>query len=606
MSKKELIKFGIKGIDAFQDNYQIFFDRLVRGYKSMTGKDPAGLDLLKVKMEARDKAMQTTKVVDMKGKTLDPDKTIMGGTQEGITGLPKGPRPFGDNIRDAYSKAGRDRKDATEMIEALDSPGAKQSYEIFEEALGVRLYGDETFEELMIIKETGKHPRNKADGGRIGFKEGNGVFDEDAEKAALGKRVRELMDEGFDFGDAVKEAMKEGYKAGGRVGYSRGKLVLKGIETLFSGAKKNKKLTDDEYEDFVEELGGEDMLEAYDFDGTVGSAQRILKEQKDYMDDMYDQYKTGKLDPEPGDKSEARKIFLERKLEDMEMSGDKRLMTVDEIEELSSFDLGSEMDVAKSLAPKMVERLQLKQKYPGITDDLLDKILIDDNVQRKAEVLATMDEAFRMMEKGKGTDEILQTFKNVTRTKQADGGRVGLYRGGGADMGADNTASDTGPGGGETDTGPSFTGDSIGPSAPKDLGFIGGGPTVSPTLTTKGPTLVGPGPTVDPRFGGYTPSTFDPGRRNIFQKGFDLVKRTVTNPFVRNLGFGILGGPIGAKFGLSRQIDMFNKARAVKGLYDSLGPIADQTMEDVLEDETGQTTALYKDGGLVTLFTEKR
>ena len=47
------------------------------------------------------------------------------------------------------------------MIKALDSPGAKKSYEIMEEALGVRLYGDETFEELMQIKETGVHPRGE-------------------------------------------------------------------------------------------------------------------------------------------------------------------------------------------------------------------------------------------------------------------------------------------------------------------------------------------------------------------------------------------------------------------------------------------------------------
>jgi len=107
-------------------------------------------------------------------------------------------------------------------------------------------------------------------------------------------------------------------------------------------------------------------------------------------------------------------------------------MTVDEIEELSNFDLQAEMDVAKSLAPKMVERLELKQKYPGITDDLLDKILIDDNMQRKAEVLATMDEAIKMMEKGKSSDEIVETFKNVTRTKQADGGIMrSAYAGGG-------------------------------------------------------------------------------------------------------------------------------------------------------------------------------
>ena len=207
MSKKKLLEFGLKEADAFQKNFKIIFDRLVRGYKSMMGKEPEGLDLLKVKMEAREKALNTTKVVNQKGLTLDPDKPISGGTQEGIptiktkfdeeldefnlskddpmgdlekivkgegdTGLPKNyTRPFGDNIRDAYREKGASREDASEMIEALKSPGAKQSYEIMEEALGVRLYGDETFEELMQIKETGVHPRGeppikKADGGQV-------------------------------------------------------------------------------------------------------------------------------------------------------------------------------------------------------------------------------------------------------------------------------------------------------------------------------------------------------------------------------------------------------------------------------------------------------
>ena len=143
------------------------------------------------------------------------------------------------------------------------------------------------------------------------------------------------------------------------------------------------------------------------------------------------------------------------------------------------------------------------------------------------------------------------------------------------------------------------------PSAPRDLGFIDSGPTVSPTLTKKGPDIRS-FPTPDPRFAGYTPSTFDPGGQNIFQKGFNLIKKTVTNPFLQNVGLGILGGPIGAKFGLTRQVDMFNKARAIKGLLDKFGPMADQTIEDVLEEETGQTTALYRDGGLATMFVEKR
>ena len=83
-----------------------------------------------------------------------------------------------------------------------------------------------------------------------------------------------------------------------------------------------------------------------------------------------------------------------------------------------------ELKQARDLAPKMVERFELKQKYPGITDDLLDKILIDDNPQRKAEVLASIDEAFRMMEKGKGPDEVLDIMKkgDKTRKDNAQGG----------------------------------------------------------------------------------------------------------------------------------------------------------------------------------------
>jgi len=178
-----------------------------------------------------------------------------------------------------------------------------------------------------------------------------------------------------------------------------------------------RKLTDDEIKDYEEELGDSEIWMS---EGTVEEAEQALKRQKEYEAAMYTDYRAGRLDPKPGEK--GRKEFLEKKLEEMEMSGDKKIMSVDEIEELSNMDLEAEMNVAKSLAPKMVERFELKQKYPGITDELLDKILIDDNMQRKAEVLATLDEAFKMMEKGMGPDEVLNTIKNVTRTKQAGGG----------------------------------------------------------------------------------------------------------------------------------------------------------------------------------------
>ena len=269
MSKKKLLEFGLKEADAFQKNFKIIFDRLVRGYRSMMGKDPEGLDLLKVKMEAREKALNTTKVVNQKGLTLDPDKPIVGGTQEGIetiktrldltdldtrldeiakdkqtrilkqneevekrtgkpfkqgpyldeeldefnlskddpmgdlekiikgegdTGLPKEglksfkyKTPYEFSTRKEYEKYldemlgpdddvfGNPMKD--QMLKKFDelelkNVTPKPTTELFEEALGVRLYGDETFGELMEIKETGVHPRGeppikKADGGLV-------------------------------------------------------------------------------------------------------------------------------------------------------------------------------------------------------------------------------------------------------------------------------------------------------------------------------------------------------------------------------------------------------------------------------------------------------
>jgi hypothetical protein len=71
------------------------------------------------------------------------------------------------------------------------------------------------------------------------------------------------------------------------------------------------------------------------------------------------------------------------------------------------------------------EAEMIKQKYGKIIDDdLLQKILVDDDPQRKAEVLATIDEALKMQNKGIGPDEIMDIIKNTPRTKQAKGGLI--------------------------------------------------------------------------------------------------------------------------------------------------------------------------------------
>jgi len=108
--------------------------QLMRGFRSVTGRDPDGLEKIKIQQEAVQRFKDMNKVVDMQGRTLDPSKTIMGGTQEGAalqSGIMKatGAKPT-KAIKDFKKKMDEDR-----------------DYSIFD-------------------------PEDMAEGGRIGYKDG--------------------------------------------------------------------------------------------------------------------------------------------------------------------------------------------------------------------------------------------------------------------------------------------------------------------------------------------------------------------------------------------------------------------------------------------------
>ena len=59
-------------------------------------------------------------------------------------------------------------------------------------------------QQIQIFNEFNRrNPR--ADGGSV----------DDYEPSEFSKKVNELMDDGYDFGEAVREAMRQGYKNGG-------------------------------------------------------------------------------------------------------------------------------------------------------------------------------------------------------------------------------------------------------------------------------------------------------------------------------------------------------------------------------------------------------
>ena len=80
----------------------------------------------------------------------------------------------------------------------------------------------------------------------------------------------------------------------------------------------------------------------------------------------------------------------------------------------------------------MAERFKLKQKYPGLDDDLLTSIIEDTDPMHKASVLAKIDMAMELGKTNKSADEIIEILKSEPETKMATGGRAGFGGGGGS------------------------------------------------------------------------------------------------------------------------------------------------------------------------------
>ncbi len=89
-------------------------------------------------------------------------------------------------------------------------------------------------------------------------------------------------------------------------------------------------------------------------------------------------------------------------------------------------DAQEEMVEVKKVAPQMTERMELKAKYPGITDSLLDDLIGDPDPNNKARALATLDEAMTLQQSGKSEEEIIEILKSTPKQEMASGGLAAL------------------------------------------------------------------------------------------------------------------------------------------------------------------------------------
>ena len=340
-----------------------------------------------------------------------------------------------------------------EIAKELERKGVKSTPEIEEVPEGI----------VIPFKKKITEPEEFADGGII------------RTKFATGGKGKKIL-------DIIKKANKDlkGKKSMETVNPKTGEVTVADEFVTTSEQQLNKKrqLTKEEIEDYSEELGDP---ETWLSEGTVEEAENALKRSKAEEAYYLQQYKTGQLDPKPGEKSQSRMRFLQKKAEEAADVKDKRLFSLDESDELDElertfnkkntstggFDFNDPeikaqmekamqegnkrskemramgLDPAKSKDydeyikikeksgdknfNKYFDDLEIKTKFKGvISDDLLNQILIDDNPQRKAEVIATIEQGLKMQEKGMDPQEIVDILKNTTRTKQAKGGSVGL------------------------------------------------------------------------------------------------------------------------------------------------------------------------------------
>ena len=160
-----------------------------------------------------------------------------------------------------------------------------------------------------------------------------------------------------------------------------------GIKTLVDDVgEKIKKPTKEDYEDYAEILNDSENTVVQGTE-TFDELEALVKKQKDYEASMYQEYKMGKLDPAPGEKSQNRLNFLRKKADEAEMTKDRRLISMDELQELEDLEGTFQPRTINISDPKTAEDFtnfakqndhERFKKIQKIVDDINNKNTLED------------------------------------------------------------------------------------------------------------------------------------------------------------------------------------------------------------------------------------
>ena len=123
-----------------------------------------------------------------------------------------------------------------------------------------------------------------------------------------------------------------------------------------------------------------------------------------------------------GDRKLDADIAVDDMLEELGANRDQ----FDQKDILDAYDkaynmLTKEIQMTRELAPKMTERMELKAKFPGIDDETLDAI-IDMDMDKKAAMMADMKMGVKLLDEGKGVDEVKDILEKGVKTRKDNAG----------------------------------------------------------------------------------------------------------------------------------------------------------------------------------------
>jgi hypothetical protein len=435
-------------------SYGQVYQKLVNGYRKVKGKDPSGLDLIKIKLEAAEQIKNSEKIIKFPEEKITPfyEERPSKGPQADVKKFPTKNKPAAQT----YSS------DFLDLLEEFNKISKNQPS--LAEITGV---SNKYPEKTGIVKSTielleSKDPKSLSrELQRIMKREGTYVDYSDEEVAQILngfesrtknkiKPAEEIINEGdFDpsgfAGGGLAYMLGEPVRMfkGGRIGYSVGagkkgvqglldlvknKFGKKSITTADKIARPESAITRDlfkrmskklknklpkkgefiedgetpDYEYYAELLNDAEDSRGFNVQGdeTIEVLEDRLKQLKDEEAYYYGQYKAGKLDPEPGEINRSRLTFLKNKSEEAEMSRDKRLITQDELEELDSLE-------------KRFEYLDLEEKAQDVN-----RKLTNSEIERLKEI------------NDSGYVDFQKEIDKINRNKKAYGGRIGFSAGG--------------------------------------------------------------------------------------------------------------------------------------------------------------------------------